>query len=232
MIDVGHKLQRRTLYDTRRDVQLEHIFALKVRPFQRTIRLTWIITLLRNMQHLEWNIHRGVKFVSKIFLAFMRFDNTKQASVDIRLNQLILTWITCLKLTTQTSRKNSKHVNISLLTQLENGKHRVFNFATSTFDNYLINKKLHLVFKVLKCVARVNLAFVLDLKNVEDESCRCFYAHENNKVMERPKIVCVRQTTLPSWKRNYRKSILFIFVQEREPIPNGRFTNWQIWQFL
>ena len=44
--------------------------------------------------------------------------------------------------------------------------------------------------------------------------------------------MCVQQTTLPTLKRNYRKWILLIFVHEREPIPNGSFTNWQIWQFL
>ena len=31
--------------------------------------------------------------------------------------------------------------------ELERGRHRVFNFAMSTFDNSLINKKLDLVFQ-------------------------------------------------------------------------------------
>ena len=44
--------------------------------------------------------------------------------------------------------------------------------------------------------------------------------------------LCVHQTTLPTWKRNYRTWILLIFVLEREPIRNGSFTNWQTWQFL
>ena len=34
--------------------------------------------------------------------------------------------------------------------ELEEGKHRVSNFAMSTFDNSLINKKLDLVFNGLK----------------------------------------------------------------------------------
>ena len=61
--------------------------------------------------------------------------------------------------------------------ELENGRHLVFNFATSTFDNSLINQKLELVFKGLKCTAKGNLAFGFVLKNVEDGSCRVFYAH-------------------------------------------------------
>ena len=56
--------------------------------------------------------------------------------------------------------------------ELEKGRHRVFNFAMSTFDNSLINKTLDFVFKGLKCAAKVNLAFRFVLKNVKDGSCR------------------------------------------------------------
>ena len=48
----------------------------------------------------------------------------------------------------------------------------------------------------------------------------------------RSRNLCVHQTILPTWKRNYRKWILLIFVHEREPIQNGSFTNWQMWQLL
>ena len=74
--------------------------------------------------------------------------------------------------------------------ELEKGKHRVLSFAMSTFDNSLINKKWDLVFKGLKYAAKFNLAFGFVLINVEDGSCRNFYAHENNTVMERSKLVC------------------------------------------
>ena len=117
--------------------------------------------------------------------------------------------------------------------ELEKRRHRVFNFAMSTFDNSLINEKLNSVFNGLKCAAKVNLAFGFVLKNVENGSCRYFYAHENNTLMEwRGQNLCVHQMTLSTWKRNYRKWILLIFEHERELIPNGSFTNWQIWQFL
>ena len=116
VISVGHKLQRRTLCDTRRDVHLGHLIALKVPTFQQPLRLTWFITLLRIMQHLECKLYTSITFVSKTFLDFKRCDNTKQASMVFRRNQLNLTWKTSLKLTTQTSRKNSKHVNISFFT--------------------------------------------------------------------------------------------------------------------
>ena len=53
-------------------------------------------------------------------------------------------------------------------TEMENGRHRVFNFAMSSFDMSLLNDKLDYVFKELKCAAKVNLAFGFVLKNVED----------------------------------------------------------------
>ena len=44
-------------------------------------------------------------------------------------------------------------------TEMENGRHRVFNFAMSSFDVCLLNDKLDYVFKKLKCAAKVNFAF-------------------------------------------------------------------------
>ena len=74
--------------------------------------------------------------------------------------------------------------------ELEKGRHRVFSFTVSTFDNSLINQKLELVFKGLKCAAKNNLAFGIVFKNFEDGSCRYFQAHENDTLMEKSKLVC------------------------------------------
>ena len=71
--------------------------------------------------------------------------------------------------------------------ELENGGHSVFNFAMSYF-----NEKLDHVFNQLKCVAKVNLAIKLVLKNTKDGTCRFFYAHENNTVMEKSKLLCTK----------------------------------------
>ena len=56
-------------------------------------------------------------------------------------------------------------------TEIENGRHRVCNFAMSSFDVSLLNDKLDYVFKELKCAAKGNLAFGFVLKNIEDGSC-------------------------------------------------------------
>ena len=75
-------------------------------------------------------------------------------------------------------------------TEMENGRHRVFKFAMSSFEISLLNDELDYVFKGLKCAAKVNIAFGFVLKNIEDGMCRYFYAHENNTIMEKSKLVC------------------------------------------
>ena len=75
-------------------------------------------------------------------------------------------------------------------TEMENGRHRVFNFAISSFDISLLKDKLDNVFKELKCAAKINIEFGFVLKNIEDGICRYFYAHENNTIMEKSKLVC------------------------------------------
>ena len=84
--------------------------------------------------------------------------------------------------------------------ELEKGRHRVFIFAISTFDNSLSNEKPDLVFNGLKCAAKVDVAFEFVLKNVEDGSCRCFCAHENNTLMERSKLVYTKRYYQPERK--------------------------------
>ena len=53
-------------------------------------------------------------------------------------------------------------------TEMENGRHSVFNFAMSSFDTSLLNGKLDYVFKEMKRAAKIPLAFGFVLKNLED----------------------------------------------------------------
>ena len=57
-------------------------------------------------------------------------------------------------------------------TEIENARHRVFNFAMSSFEMFLLNDKLDYVFKEVKCAAKVNLAFGFVSKSFEDGMCR------------------------------------------------------------
>ena len=99
--------------------------------------------------------------------------------------------------------------------ELKKGRHRVFNFAMSTFDNSLTNEKLDLVFERLKCAAKANLAVGFVLKNVENGSCRYFYARENKKVMKRTKLVST-PGNLTNLKRKLQKMVFVdLCTQER-----------------
>ena len=77
--------------------------------------------------------------------------------------------------------------------EFENGRHKVFNFAMSTMDVHRMNEKLDAVFDTLKCAAKLNMAFGFVLKNVEDGSCRYYYAHENNTLLDRSKLVATKE---------------------------------------
>ena len=111
-------------------------------------------------------------------------------------------------------------------TEMENGRHRLFNFAMSSFDISLPNDKLYFVIKELKCAAKVSLAFGFVLKNIENGMCRYFYGHENNTTMERAKLVCTQADTTNLKNRMQKMDIVDICT--REPIKSGNFTNLQI----
>ena len=74
--------------------------------------------------------------------------------------------------------------------ELERARHKVFFYAVETLNETIVNEKLDQFFNNLKCAAEVNLAFGFILKNIEDGGFRYFYAHKNNTLLDRSKLVC------------------------------------------
>ena len=74
--------------------------------------------------------------------------------------------------------------------ELERARHKVFNYAVETLNETNVNEKLDHFFNNLKYAAKMNLAFGFILKNIEDGGLRYFYAHENNTLLDRFKLVC------------------------------------------
>ena len=68
--------------------------------------------------------------------------------------------------------------------EIQKGRHSVFNFAVNNLTAQVIEEKLDRVLDKLKCVAKLNLALGFILKNIEDGKFRYFYAHENNTLLE------------------------------------------------
>ena len=73
--------------------------------------------------------------------------------------------------------------------EIQKGRHCVFNFAVNNLTAQVIEEKLDRVLDKLKCVAKLNLALGFILKNIEDGKFRYFYAHENNTLLEQSKLV-------------------------------------------
>ena len=128
-------------------------------------------------------------------------------------------------MTTQTSRMNLQACqHFVIYSELGKGRHRVFNFAMSTFDNSLIRKKLDLVFKGFKCAAKGNLAFGFVLKDEGNGSCRSFYAHENKTVMERSKLVCTPDDITNLKEKLQKMDIVDLCTRE------GANTKWKFYK--
>ena len=73
--------------------------------------------------------------------------------------------------------------------EIQKGRHSVFNFAVNNLAAQFIEEKLDHVLDKLKCVAKPYLALGFILKNIEDGKFRYLYAHENNTLLEQSKLV-------------------------------------------
>ena len=70
-------------------------------------------------------------------------------------------------------------------TEMEIGRHKVFNIQMSKLNTEIINKKLEEVFNKLDLAAKINIALGFVLRNIETGEYRYFYAHENNTLFEK-----------------------------------------------
>ena len=74
--------------------------------------------------------------------------------------------------------------------ELERARHKLFIYAKENLNAEIVDKKHDHFFNNLKCAAKVNLEFGFVLKNTEDGGFRYFYAHENNTLRDRSKLMC------------------------------------------
>ena len=73
--------------------------------------------------------------------------------------------------------------------EIQKGRHSVFNFVVNNLTAQVIEEKLDRVLDKLKCAAKLSSALGFILKNIEDRKFRYFYAHENNTLYEQSKLV-------------------------------------------
>ena len=119
-------------------------------------------------------------------------------------------------------------------TEMENGRHRVFSFATLPSHplKYLCSTiNWNMYSKSWNVLQKLTLHSDSFWKILRMEFADTFMLTRTIRLW-RSRNLCVHRTILPTWNRKYRKWRILIFVHEREPIPNGSFTNWPMWQFL
>ena len=79
-----------------------------------------------------------------------------------------------------------------VVTEMENGRHKVFNFQMSMLDTKILNEELEEVFNKLDSAAKINIALGFVLRIFETGEYQYFYAHENNTLFEKSYLLCTK----------------------------------------
>ena len=115
--------------------------------------------------------------------------------------------------------------------EIQKGRHSVFNFAVNNLTAQVIEEKLDCVLDKLKCVAKLNLALGFILKNIEDGKFRYFYAHENNILLEQSKLVSNKDDMAKLREILKKTDVIELCTKERTNT-KWRFLKLPNWQYL
>ena len=108
--------------------------------------------------------------------------------------------------------------------EIQKGRHSVFNFAVNNLRAQVIEKKLDRVLGKLNCVAKLILTLGFNLKNIEDGKFKYFYAHENNTLLEQSKLVSDKDD-MAKLKEILKKTDVIESCTKKGPIRSGGFLN-------
>ena len=101
-------------------------------------------------------------------------------------------------------------------TEMEKGRHKVFNFQMSKLDIKILNEKLEEAFNKLDSAAKINIALGFVLRNIETGEYRYFYAHENNTLFEKPHLLCTKEDLITIQGKVEKIDIVEQCTQERQ----------------
>ena len=199
MKPVVPKLQETILYGTRRDVQLEHCIVLNVPISPKDHKMVWITILLRSLPPHNLMSPSSVNFFYQElpgFYAFRQHRNTQHGmQVGSRTRDVNVEHIVG-DVKDHKLREDLRSCHYFLVDyEHERAKHKVFDYAVETLNETIVNEKVDNFFNNLKCAAKVRLAFGFVLRNIEDGGFRYLYAHENNTLPDRSKLVCTRDNS-------------------------------------
>ena len=114
--------------------------------------------------------------------------------------------------------------NFLVDSEIQKGRHSVFNFVVNNLTAQVFDKKLDRVLDKLKCVAKLSLALGFILKKVEDGKFRYFYAHENNTLLEQSKLVSNKHDMV-KLKEILRKTDVIVSCTDKGSRRSGGFLN-------
>ena len=99
--------------------------------------------------------------------------------------------------------------------EMQKRRHSVFNFVVNNLTAQVIEEKLDRVLENLKCAANFTLALGFFLKNIEDGKFRCFYAPENNTLLEQSKFVSNKDDMAKLKKTSKKTDVIETCTKEK-----------------
>ena len=100
--------------------------------------------------------------------------------------------------------------------EMENGRHKEFNFQLSKLYPNLVNEKLDQVFEKLDCAAKIIIALEFVLRTIETGENRNFYAHENNTLFDKPILLCTKADLMTIQNKANKQDFIEVCTQERQ----------------
>ena len=188
------KLQCLILLVTRRDVQLEHCIIPNVTISPKNLKLVSFTILLWNTASQKLDVTFKCKLCYQQFpeiYALRQHRNTQHGmqigsgTRDVNVKHIVGV-VEDHRL--REELRSCQHFMVD--SELKKARHKVFKYAVETLNGTMVNEKIGHFLNNLQCAAKVNLAFGFVSKIMEDGGFRYFYAHENNTLLHRSKLVC------------------------------------------
>ena len=77
-------------------------------------------------------------------------------------------------------------------TEIEKGRHKVFNLQMTYLDDKVKDEKLNEVFNKVESAAEINIALGFVIGNEDTGEYRCYYAYKNNTSFEKMPLLCTK----------------------------------------
>ena len=106
-------------------------------------------------------------------------------------------------------------------TEMENGRHKVFNFQVTKIDTKIINEKLEEVFNKLNSAAKIIIALDFGLQNIEMCEKRYFNANENKTLFEKSDLLCTKENLITIQGKEKKNLILWSNVSRNVKRQSG-----------